>query len=120
DHLVDLLPTARRDGLVEVAGEHEMWVEALDLLSHLSDQNRRRFIESRALGREGVLEAIVRAAAEHQLWPALLPLVPELPPASRERIAQEAAKLDPQRREEIAHRAAEAGLSDHLTLLFAT
>jgi hypothetical protein len=110
DHLVSLLAPERRYSLVEVAAEHEMWVEALDLLSHLSERTRRRFAELGALDRDGVLKAIVRAAAENGLWEELLPLVEELPPGSRERIVQEATKLDPvlagrlaaQRRETIS------------------
>jgi hypothetical protein len=102
DHLVSLLAPGRRDSLVDVAAEHGMWLEALDLLSHLSEQTRRRFAELGALDRDGVLEAIVGVAAENGLWEELLPLVEELPPGSQERIVREATKLDPVLAEQLA------------------
>ena len=99
EHLISLLPATRRDSIVDAAAAEGMWIEVLDLISHLSDETRRQFVTVGALEREGVLEAIVGAAAANELWPELLPLVPELPVESQERLAREAAKLDPSQRE---------------------
>ncbi len=116
DHLVSLLPQARRDSIVDAAAAEGMWIEVLDLISHLSESTRKEFAELGALDRPGVLEAIVASAAQHELWPELLPIVPELPLESQERLAREAARLDPAQREDIVRCAREAGLEPQLEM----
>lgn len=117
DHLVELLPDSRRHALVDVAANEQMWIEALDLLSHLSAENRRRFAESGSLDREGVIEAIVNAAIENDLWEELLPLVPELPIDAQRRVADEVAKLDPDRRAQISEYVRAAGTPEQVAML---
>jgi hypothetical protein len=117
DHLVELLPDSRRQALVDVAANEQMWIEALDLLSHLSAENRRRFAESGSLDRAGVIEAIVNAAIENDLWEELLPLVPELPIDAQRRVADEVAKLDPDRRAQISEYVRAEGTPEQVAML---
>jgi hypothetical protein len=117
DHLVELLPDSRRQALVDVAANEQMWIEALDLLSHLSAENRSRFAESGSLDREGVIEAIVNAAIENDLWEELLPLVPELPIDAQRRVADEVAKLDPDRRAQISEYVRAEGTPEQVAML---
>jgi hypothetical protein len=117
NHLVSLLPEARRDALVDVAADQQMWLEALDLLSHLSEENRSRFAESGSLEREGVLEAIVDAAVENGLWGELMPLVPELPTQAQQRVVDEVARLDPAKREEITAYVRAEGTPEQVAML---
>ena len=101
DHLVSLLPKARRESIVDVAAREQMWIEVLDLLTHLGEATRAEFTELGALDHAGVIEAIFTAAVENDLWSELLPLVPELPLEGQARLAQAAAKLQPAQREAI-------------------
>ncbi len=116
EHLISLLPAARRDSIVDAAATEGMWIEVLDLISHLGDETRRQFVMAGALEREGVLEAIAAAAAANELWPEVLPLVPELPTESQERLAREAAKLDTSQRDEITRLARAAGMNEQLEM----
>jgi hypothetical protein len=77
DELIDMLPSGGLDRIVEVAAREGLWVEALDLLSHLSeerrgeiarhasaldDQTREQLIErARAAGMEGQLALLEQA-----------------------------------------------------------
>jgi hypothetical protein len=114
DHLVSLLPTARREAVVEVAARERMWIEVLDLLCNLGPDARRGFTKLKALDRDGVLEAIFLAAVENGLWSDLLPLVPELSVAGQERLARAAAKLEPAQRDAIIAQMRTAGMTQQL------
>lgn len=116
DRLVSLISSSRRESIVDTAAQNDMWIEVLDLISHLSPDTRMQFAALGALDRDGVLEAIVRAAAEHELWPELLPLVPELRPESQERVIQEAARLNSAQRDEITRHARAAGMHEQLKM----
>jgi len=94
EELVGLLAPERLDGIIDVAASANLWPEVLDLLSHLSEQRRRRFATMPSIQAEGVLEAIVRVAAEQSLWLELLPLARLLPAEARVRIARFAETLE--------------------------
>ncbi len=114
DQLIALLPRSRRESIVDVAAREQMWIEVLDLLSHVSQRLRREFTGLGALEHDGVLETIFAAAVENDLWGELLPLVPELPLPGQERLARAAAKLDPAGREAILARLRAAGMTEQL------
>jgi len=92
--LVGLLPPERLDGIIAVAASADMWPEVLDLLSHLSEQSRRRFATMPSIQAEGVLEGIVKVAVEQALWTELLPLALLLPAEAQTRIARIADTLE--------------------------
>jgi hypothetical protein len=68
DRLVGLLPAGRMDGIIAAAAEEDLWIEALDLLAHLSPAQRRRIVKSAASLAATVLEDIVATVVEHELW----------------------------------------------------
>lgn len=87
DRLVDLLPEERVDTVGDAAAAWNLWPEALDLLSHLSDQ-RRGALADRAAGREdAVLDSLVAAAQQERIWDAVLPVARSMSEASRQRFA---------------------------------
>lgn len=79
DHALSLLPPERLPGVLQSASDLGLWVEALDLLQHLSDERRRDLASTPAFHDPEVLRGIVQAAARTGLWLELLPLVSDLP-----------------------------------------
>ncbi|HEX8976934.1 MAG TPA: hypothetical protein VF781_10515 [Solirubrobacteraceae bacterium] len=68
DRLLALLPPGRLDGIITAAVEQDLWLEALDLLAHLSAARRRRIIATARSFQEETLDRIVAAVIEHELW----------------------------------------------------
>jgi hypothetical protein len=68
DRLVGLLSAGRMDGIIAAAAEKELWIEALDLLAHLSPAHRRRIVKSATSLEATVLDRIVVTVVEHELW----------------------------------------------------
>jgi hypothetical protein len=72
--LVELLSTERLERVIDTAAEQDLWPEALDLLTNLTDHQRRRVIEIAASRKDQVLDALIRSAQREQLWGLVLPL----------------------------------------------
>jgi hypothetical protein len=68
DRLVALLPAERMDGIIAAAAEENLWLEALDLLAHLSADQRRQILDNRNALDEENLERIIACVVEHDLW----------------------------------------------------
>jgi hypothetical protein len=68
EHLVGLLGAERLGGVVEAAAEEELWLEALDLLTHLSEETRREIVAVAPELDYAALEALLEVVAEHGLW----------------------------------------------------
>jgi hypothetical protein len=68
DRLVSFLSEGRIEDIVATAAEQDLWLEALDLLAHLSVSPRRRFIDSAKALDEQDLERLVATVVEHELW----------------------------------------------------
>lgn len=68
ERLLALLPPGRLDGIIAAAVEHDLWLEALDLLTQLSAARRRRIIATAGPFEEETLDRIVAAVIEHELW----------------------------------------------------
>jgi hypothetical protein len=102
DHVFGLLPAPRRAGLVRTAAAVDLWPEALDLLSRLSERRCGELAEAAAT-QEAVLHLIVRAAQEHDLWPALLRAARAMGDESRRRLGERmvgpVSELTPTQRE---------------------
>jgi hypothetical protein len=88
DDLISLLPVRRRDALVDVASANELWPEALDLLSHLSDERCRELAESAARRDDAVLDSLIRAAQDESMWNAALRVTRCMSQESRARFAR--------------------------------
>jgi hypothetical protein len=117
--LVGVLPPARLDGIVRAAATENLWPEVLDLLAHLTLEQRRAFVERAGLDLDDdAVEQIAMAVVEHDLWDPVLTIAdhmrePELQRVTA-RLAGPVSEMDPVRREAIAQRARSAGLMDRL------
>jgi hypothetical protein len=69
DRLVALLPAGRMDGIIAAAAEENLWLEALDLLAHLSADQRCQILDSPNALDEETLERIIACVVEHDMWP---------------------------------------------------
>lgn len=129
--VVDLLGPARSDGVIAAAVREDLWVEVLDLVSHLELRQIQPFLEIAQLSEAAVLERVVAVAREEALWPQLLPLVEHLPEAAVAALGQIVGGLglgpeeldalrdaggDPALRPGLERLAAAAGLSARLGL----
>ena len=73
DELIDVARD-RLAGLVTTAYEQRLWAEALDLIGHLSLENRAQLAEIAAAQGDDELDALVRAAHELDAWDVVLPV----------------------------------------------
>jgi hypothetical protein len=93
--LVGVLPSPRLDGIVRAAADANLWSEVLDLLRHLTLQQRKALIERALAWDDGsALASLLQAAQQEGMWAELLPLVPLLPPQGRERVAAIVGELE--------------------------
>jgi hypothetical protein len=92
DHLLALLPDGRMDGIIAAAADGGLWIEALDLLSHLSPARRRRTVASAMALGESALEDLATAVLEHGLWDEAR-LIAAGDPALQAKLDERAARL---------------------------
>jgi hypothetical protein len=133
--VVDLLGPGRTAGVIAAAVREDLWVEVLDLVSHLELRQIQPFLDIPQVSEVAALARIVAVAREEELWPQLLPLVEHLPEAAVGSLGQIVGGLglgpdelralrdagnDPAVRPGLARLAAAAGLSAQLGLEDAT
>jgi hypothetical protein len=120
DHVFGLLPAPRRAGFVRAAATVDLWPEALDLLSRLSERRCGELADA-AAAQEAVLHSIVRAAQDDDLWNALLRAARAMGDENRRRLAERlvgpVSELNETQREHIAELARDAGVFDGLGAL---
>lgn len=75
---VGLLPDKRLRGIIRVAGKQDLWVEAIDLVLHLDDEQYARVIDLVAAEGEATLDALVRTAHAERLWSLVLPIASDM------------------------------------------
>ena len=80
--LVDRLGPGRAAGVIAAAAREDLWVEVLDLVSHLRPAQIQPFLEVPQLSTRAVLERLVEVARQEELEAQLLPLVEQLPAAA--------------------------------------
>jgi hypothetical protein len=83
--LVALLPEERLETIIRTASEEDLWPEALEVMSHVSERQRGELADIAADQDDEVLEGLIRAAQRDGLWGVLLPVTRAMSPASRER-----------------------------------
>ena len=86
--LVALLSEERLEDIIVAACNDELWPEALDVLGHISEQQRGVLGDLAAEQDDEVLNSMVRAAQRDGLWSAVLPVTRAMSPASRKRFAK--------------------------------
>ena len=68
ERLIGLLPKARVTSIILAAAESNLWLEALDLLGHLSPARQNEIVSGALELDHAALEDIVSAVVEHELW----------------------------------------------------
>jgi hypothetical protein len=75
---VGLLPDKRLRGIMRAAAKQDMWMEAIDLVLHLDDEQYARVIDLVAEEDEATLDALVRTAHDAELWSLVLPIASDM------------------------------------------
>ena len=114
--LLGRLTKQRSAGIVAAAAQEGLWLEALDLLNHLSKRQRNEMVQAALALDPPALEAIVDAIIEHELWGEVL-LIAEHDTTIQERLARRLEELPPRRRREVAQRARDAEALERLPVL---
>jgi putative heme iron utilization protein len=96
DHAIGLLPPERLPGIIDTASRLELWSEALDLLSHVSDERKGPIAEVVAELPEETVASLVGAVTADGLWETLLPVVRLMAEDARVRIAAMAPFHEPE------------------------
>lgn len=86
--LVGLLSRERLDSIIRTAHESELWPEALDVLSHVSERQRGELGDLAAAQEDAVLDGMVSAAQSDGLWGDVLPVTRAMDSESRARFAK--------------------------------
>ncbi|MGI8803457.1 MAG: hypothetical protein ACR2KV_15050 [Solirubrobacteraceae bacterium] len=115
--LVALLSEERLDDVIRTASSDELWREALDVLSHISEEQRGALGDLAAEQDDEVLASMVRAAQREGLWSDVLPVTRAMSPKSRRRFAKLPAIQTRPVLATIVDAAAEDGLWPELLLL---
>jgi hypothetical protein len=106
--LVALLPERRVAAVIQAAADHDLWVEALDLLDHLTPQQRDDMVAATLRLESHALDALVAAVIVHELWDEVLPIA-EHDPTVQAALAERLSSLPARQRRAIAKRARETG-----------
>jgi hypothetical protein len=106
--LVALLPKRRVAAVIQAAADHDLWVEALDLLDHLTPQQRDDMVAATLRLEPHALDALVAAVIVHELWEEVLPIA-EHDPTVQAALAERLSSLPARQRRAIAKRARETG-----------
>nr|MBA3748301.1 hypothetical protein [Solirubrobacterales bacterium] len=83
--LVATLPAKRLEAIIATAADAGLWVEALDVLGHVSECQRGELGDIAAGQPDAVLDSMVKTATKELLWDDVLPVTRAMSPASRER-----------------------------------
>ncbi len=114
--LLARLPKGRSEGIVGAAAREGLWLEALDLLNHLSKRQRRDMVTATLALDEPSLQAILDAIIDHDLWDEVL-LIAEHDETIQQRLGRRLAALPARRRREVAQRARDASALERLPVL---
>ena len=85
--LVATLPRARLETIIATANESNLWIEALDVLRHVSEAQRGELGDIAAGQADEVLNGMVRTAQRELLWEDVLPVTRAMSDDSRARFA---------------------------------
>jgi hypothetical protein len=114
--LIGLLPKRRMAGIVRAAADEDLWVEVLDLLTHVSDRQRSEIVAATLKLDQAALEAIVAAVIEHDLWQEAL-VIAEQDATLQRKLAERVGSLPARRRRSLAREAGQTGSLDRLGVL---
>ena len=106
--LLTTLPRARIAGIIRAAADGGLWIEALDLLHHLTRPQRRAMVTATHALDPHQRAAIAEAIVDHGLW-AEAALIAEHDETLRAAITARVSSLPARRRREAAAGAREGG-----------
>ncbi len=86
--LVATLPDERLESIIATAAAADLWIEALDVLGHVSERQRGQLGDIAAGQADAVLDGMVRAAQRELLWDDVLPVTRAMSDDSRARFAR--------------------------------
>ena len=113
--LLGKLPRGRMRGIVAAAAAEGWWLQALDLLNHLSARQRRDMITATlALGAAARAD-VVTAVIEHELWDEALLIAVHDPQLPGE-LAQRLSALPARRRTQVSRRGSDSAAFAELGL----
>jgi len=95
------------------AEQDGLWLEALDLLSQVSEERRRELVATTLELDQAALEAIVATVVEHELWPEAL-VIAEHDTTLQDTLAERLPALPARQRQAIARRAKQLGVISRL------
>lgn len=96
DHLIDVIPEQRIANLIHAAGDHDLWADALDLITSVSPDRRGKLADLAAWQDERLLDGLVRAVHAEELFDDLLPALEAMSPPALSRIAKVGALHEPE------------------------
>lgn len=114
--LLSMLPEERAAGIIAAAAENGLWVQALDLLNHLTDDQRHAMVVATLGLHTDALDSALNAIVEHDLWDEML-LIAEHDASIQDRLAHQLRTLPVARRRTVAERAEEHGALGRLGLV---
>jgi hypothetical protein len=114
--LLSRLPQARAAGILRAAADAGLWLQALDLLNHLSARQRRSMVTAALALEDAALEAALEAVVEHELWAEAL-LIAEHDDTVQARLVARLEAMPARRRRAAAARARRDGALDRLGAL---
>ncbi|HEX4011783.1 MAG TPA: hypothetical protein VHX62_17310 [Solirubrobacteraceae bacterium] len=114
--LLSRLPPARAAGIIRAAADGGLWVQALDLLKHLSARQRRDMAAAALALEDAALQGVLEAVIEHELWDEAL-LIAEHDDTVTARLVARLEAMPAKRRRAAAARAREDGALDRLGVL---
>jgi hypothetical protein len=83
--LVQTLPPERLESIIATAAQANLWIEALDVLRHVSERQRGELGDIAAGQDDAVLDSMIRAAQRELLWDDVLPVTRAMSDESRAR-----------------------------------
>jgi len=86
--LVGLLSQERLESVIATAHELDLWLEALDVLGYVSEQQRGQLGDIAAAQDDDALDGMVSTAQSEGLWGDVLPVTRAMSPDSRARFAK--------------------------------
>ena len=96
DHVVRLLDTDRVRGAIRSANEHDLWPQALDLLTRVSPEQAGSLADLAAQDEDDVLDGMVHVAQHDGLWDIVLPVTMQMSEQGLARFAGLASLHDPE------------------------
>jgi hypothetical protein len=119
DRVVSMISTERRQAMIRLATEQDLWPEALDLLANVSDKCAGELADLAAGESDAVLSGMVTAAQRDGLWDAVLPVTRAMSEQGRRRFAALPSLHKPKVMAAIVAAAAREGLWPDLLPLVA-